>query len=179
MKKKFSFIIILCLAVFCSLAFSVLEVGADYKTELQTQLKAAAGEQGANLGQARDPRLVATYIVQILLGTIGVIFTAYTVYAGFLIMTSRGESEQVDKAKTIIKYAVLGVLITLSAFSISLFVERYLREATTGGGGIDKPFYAGVEVKVDENMKDFNNPDPLGESTGLGQFWDGGEANTW
>lgn len=136
---------------------------ADYTTDLQTQLQSAAGTKGANYGQARDPREIAALVVQVMLGTVGVLFTLYMVYAGFLITLSAGEEEKIEKGKKVIRYCVIGLLITFGAFSITLFVNRYLLKAQQ----YDKPttpFYAGFEYHVDEDTSQFYNTDPLSEN---------------
>ena len=146
------------------------EAKADYKDELNQQLAATVGEQGADFGQARDPRLVAAYVIQILLGTLGTVFVVYIFYAGFLIMASGGEEEKVGRGKTIIRYAILGVVITMAAFGIAKTVERYLKAVTgpPGGPGGSGFWYAGVEYEQDEDQSQYFTDDPLGENTQIG-----------
>jgi len=54
-------------------------------------------------------------------------------------MTAGGEDEKVTKAKDILQAAVIGLVITLSAYSITYFVTGWLFSAQTGptvvGGG--------------------------------------------
>lgn len=61
-------------------------------------------------------------IVSIALSLVGTIFFALAVYAGFLWMTAAGNDEQVTKATDILKTALIGLIIALAAFSISVFV---------------------------------------------------------
>lgn len=56
------------------------------------------------------------------LGLVGTIFLALTVYAGFLWMTARGDDAQVEKATYIIRRSVVGLIITVAAYSITVFV---------------------------------------------------------
>lgn len=161
--RKLFFIIILLFTFMAPVA----SVFADYTTDLQTQLQSAAGTKGANYGQARDPREIAALVVQVMLGTVGVLFTLYMVYAGFLITLSAGEEEKVEKGKKVIRYCVIGLLITFGAFSITLFVNRYLIKAQQ----YDKPttpLYYGSEFKVDEDTSQYYNTDPLNETINEG-----------
>jgi len=52
------------------------------------------------------------------------------VYAGYLWMTARGESDQVDKAKKIIVQSIIGLVITVGAYSITAFVVPALLKRT-------------------------------------------------
>jgi hypothetical protein len=46
-------------------------------------------------------------------------------YGGFLWMTAQGNESQVEKAIGIIKAAVIGAVLTFSAFGISVLVMTY------------------------------------------------------
>lgn len=82
-----------------------------------------------------DPRTIAGRIINIALSFLGLIILLLIVYAGFLWMTSNGEEEKVRKAKGILKNAIIGLVITLSAWAIATFIISRLWGATTGGGG--------------------------------------------
>ena len=167
MKK----ILLIILLVVClgGLFFSFLEVKAqnDYKNDLTKQLNATAGVNGANYGIARDPRAVVAQIIKIFLGTIGILFLAYTLYAGFLILTSGGNEEKIGQAKKMIFYAVIGVIITLTSYSITTFVQTYLAGNGPGvsDGAESGPWYAEGSIKVDESNSQFYSPDPLEQDT--------------
>jgi hypothetical protein len=86
-------------------------------------------------------------IIQVVLSIIGVIFFVLVVYAGYLWMTSRGDESQVEKAQNIIKMAVIGLVITLSAYTVSFFVVRMIGGATGGNnqvGGTTPPGQGGT-----------------------------------
>jgi hypothetical protein len=91
-------------------------------SEINRQLGAAA--QSGNLGQPVDPRTTAANIIRIALSVIGTIFLALIVYAGFLWMTAGGSEEKVTTAKKLLFQAVIGLIIILSAYTITLFVFR-------------------------------------------------------
>ncbi len=69
-------------------------------------------------------------IINVALGFLGVIFLLLTVYAGFLWMTAQGNEEQTTKAKGILTTAVVGLIITLAAYSIASFVVNQVSNAT-------------------------------------------------
>lgn len=147
--KKIS-LAILFLAVLL-LPFFVIS-SALAQNEVYDQLGAAAGSKGAGYGYPLDPRIIAAYVVQIVTGTVGIVFLAYTVYAGFLILTSGGNEEKTSKGRRIIFHSILGVLICLSAFAISLFVGRYFLAATTG---VQPVFYDATGAPIEQNTGQF------------------------
>ena len=61
-------------------------------------------------------------IIRISMTLVGTIFFALTVYAGILWMTASGNDEKVQESLKILKMAIMGLIITVSAYSITLFV---------------------------------------------------------
>jgi len=60
--------------------------------------------------------------IAIALSLVGVIFLILMVYAGYLWMTAGGEEEQVKKAQKIITAAIIGLIITVAAYSITAYI---------------------------------------------------------
>lgn len=76
---------------------------------------------------------VQTTVAKIVNGSLallGAIFFGLMVYAGYLWMTSRDESEQVDKAKETMRRAVIGLIIVLAAYAISKFITVAIQKGT-------------------------------------------------
>jgi hypothetical protein len=86
---------------------------------------------GLNLGSV-DPRILAARLIQIILGFLGIIALGLIVYAGFLWMTAAGEEDKVDRAKKILVNAIIGIVIILSAFSITTFILNRISSAVGG-----------------------------------------------
>jgi Na+-transporting methylmalonyl-CoA/oxaloacetate decarboxylase gamma subunit len=61
-------------------------------------------------------------IVNIVLSFLGVLLLVYLIYAGFLWMTSGGDSKKADSAMSYIQNAIIGLIIILASFAISNFV---------------------------------------------------------
>lgn len=80
----------------------------------------------------RDPRVITAAIIQIALGFLGVIAVVLILYGGWLWMSAAGDDSKIEKARTLITNAVIGLLIILSAFAITTFVLRALMRATGG-----------------------------------------------
>lgn len=139
MKKCFTFLF-LALALF---AF-VEPASADFRSALDQQLEATAGAQGANFGQAVDPRFVAALLIKRVLTLLGTLFLAMTVYAGFVWATSAGESDKIEEAKKTIRRSVIGIIVVLSAYSITAFLATLVdvNERTPGefDNSVEEPF---------------------------------------
>jgi cytochrome bd-type quinol oxidase subunit 2 len=85
--------------------------------------------EGTNLTD-EDPRVLAARLINVILRLTGLVLVVFIVYAGYLWMTSVGDEEQITKAKNIISSCAIGLLIVLSAYSISYFVISKLVEST-------------------------------------------------
>lgn len=100
------------------LAFLILPligVLADTKTELETAISGTPLE-----GKGEIPIVVGT-IIQVILGIIGIIFLVLLIYGGFVWGTAAGDSAKVQKAKSIIIAAVIGLVIIIAAYAITTF----------------------------------------------------------
>lgn len=84
--------------------------GAGYNTTSETTLPERIGQ-----------------IVQIVLSFLGVIFLILMIYGGYTWMTARGNEQEVEKAKSLIKNAVIGLIIVLAAYAVTKFVYSSLK----------------------------------------------------
>ncbi len=140
--KKVYFGILLSCLTFLPVAASAIDVG--------TQLQATAGESGAGYAAARDPRLIIASGIKVFLSFLAIIFLVYTVYAGFLIMTARGEEDKVAEGKKTLVRGVIGIAVILSAYSITLLAAKL----ATGDAA-----HQGNYVEIKNTNVDFSNPD--------------------
>lgn len=128
MHKFFIFFILfvaLFVAGFTHVHFVSAQTGST-ADEINRQLGAAAGSQGANLGAPIDPRFMVANIIKVALGIVGTIFIILTIYAGFLWMTGGGNEDNISKAKKILIASVIGLAIVLSSYAITYFVTGSL-----------------------------------------------------
>lgn len=122
--KVFKRSIVLLLFIATAFGFAVAPAHADYRSDLQAQLDAAAGEQGADFGEATDPRIAAALFIRGVLTLMGTLVLAYMVWGGFLWMTAAGDQDQVEKAKKTIARTTIGLVIILSSYAVTLFASR-------------------------------------------------------
>lgn len=77
---------------------------------------AAQGTLGQNI----------TLIINYFLGLLGLVAVGFLIYAGILMVTAGGNDEQVTKARKVIMYAVVGIVIILLSYTIVTFVTSAL-----------------------------------------------------
>ena len=92
--------------------------------EIGKQLGAAAGTKGANMGDPVDPRYIAVFIIKTILTIVGTLMFGFMVYAGYTWMTAGGNDEKVLSAKTTIRNSIIGLIIVLSAYAITIAVTN-------------------------------------------------------
>ncbi len=83
------------------------------------QLDIAADKAGTKEGNVE---IIVGTVIRAALTLVGLIFLILMVYAGYLWMTARGAEDQVTKAKNIIVGSLIGLVIVLSAYAITIFV---------------------------------------------------------
>lgn len=86
-----------------------------------TVAKAAGGE---------PPQLqeVSTYIgniIEIAIPLVGIIAFIMILIGGFTILSSGGNPENTQKGKSIITYAILGIILTVVSWLILLFIQNF------------------------------------------------------
>ncbi len=91
-------------------------------------------------GAPEDIRVTIAKIINLVLEFLGVIFIILTIYAGFQYMTAAGNKEQTEKALSLIKNAVIGLVIILMAWGITRFVVIQLDRSVKGQSSFYSPY---------------------------------------
>lgn len=86
---------------------------------ISDELKDAAG---CNTTKKADE--VVNAVVNVVLSFVGIIAVCVMIYGGFLYMTSNGDSGKAQKAKNVILYGLVGMIVALLAYTIIIFVSR-------------------------------------------------------
>lgn len=86
----------------------------------------------AGIGAATPLPVIIGNIINVVLGFLGIVLLFYLLYGGFLWMTSGGDAKGVDAAKTMIRNAIIGLVIIVSSYAISNFVLSQLLVVTGG-----------------------------------------------
>lgn len=69
-------------------------------------------------------------IINAMLNFLAIIFMLVILYAGYLWMTARGNEDQVDRAKKILREAAIGIIVVFCARIITELVLTYIGNAT-------------------------------------------------
>lgn len=104
-----------------------------------TPAKNAAGYQEGDIGS------ITGQVINTALQLVGIIFLGLMVYAGYLWMTAAGEESQIDKAKKIVTSAIIGLVLTMSAYAITTLVTSRF---SSGQQEINEGPAAGPALKV-------------------------------
>lgn len=67
----------------------------------------------------------AINIIKTVLSLLGVIFVSLIIYSGIRWMTAGGNDQTLEKAKETIRQAIMGLLLIIGAYAISLFIFKY------------------------------------------------------
>lgn len=119
MRNLFSMVLIWGAAAF--LVFGILEVNAQTNNDPLKSVKDKAAQlnQVPSLNNAQE---VIGRGIEILMMFMGAIMFALVVYGGGLWMTASGNNEKISKAKNIIIWAALGVVVMLASYVVINFV---------------------------------------------------------
>lgn len=117
---------ILILILFIGFLFvNVVPSLAAYNFEDQSGLKTTASKDtgaGYDTSKINLPEKIGK-IISIVLSFLGVIFLLLMIYAGYMWMTARGNEDQITKAKTLIKNAIIGLIVVLAAYAVTVFFK--------------------------------------------------------
>lgn len=80
--------------------------------------------------QQTDINPIISTVIETALSMLGVVFLGLLIYGGYEWMTAMGDSAKVEKAQNIIKAAIIGLVIVVSAYAISIFVLKNLSKTT-------------------------------------------------
>ena len=125
MKKVLIFllaVIFLNIIFIAPIAVEAADSGA--KTLFDSSLDETAGETGhlkTKISSAGSLGTVSS-IISVILSLIGVVFLILMIYGGFIWMNSRGNDQEIQKALTIIRNSIIGLLIVVAAYAITALI---------------------------------------------------------
>ncbi len=130
-KKNFFLAVLLTILISPALIFAGNNQ-AIAQNSLLENMESVREESGFESADETSVSSIAGTIVNITLSFLGIIFVCLIIYAGFIWMTAQGDESKVEKAKNIIIAAVIGIIITISAYIITHFVFSSLNDITYG-----------------------------------------------
>ncbi len=84
-------------------------------------------------GKGNIAVFIGTYVIQPVLGLLGLLFLCLMIYAGVLWMTATGNEKKVQKAKDIMVAAVIGATIIVAAYAVTNAVFNGLTTGSISG----------------------------------------------
>ena len=117
------------------LVVATLAIVLGLTTITYAALDTGVGAVDSNINlSSKGPIAVATQVINILMGLLGVIALGLILWSGYIWMTAGGNEEKITQAKKILKNASIGLILILSAWGIAYFVLTRL-VGDTGGSG--------------------------------------------
>lgn len=107
--KQFSLVLMLMVAALTLFSFAPAALAANVGFQGDENIT------GTNQIDARDYTVT---LIRFILSFLGLIAVGYTIYGGFLYVTSGGEDDGPGKAKKIIINAIIGIVIIFASFVI-------------------------------------------------------------
>ena len=117
-KQRFCFLVIVILIV----VFVILD-RAPLFAQLE-QLEETA--EVANIKGEENLPVVIGKMVGIALGLLGLILVIYLIIGGVMWMTSGGNEDRVKRAQSLIRNAIIGLVVVVLAYALAYFItERF------------------------------------------------------
>jgi hypothetical protein len=91
---------------------------------------AIGGQITGGVGNAELPKVIGN-VIDVVLGTAAIILVATFFYAGFLYFTAQDSEDKTEKAKTIMKNTVIGLVLVMASFAIARFVIQQVLGVTS------------------------------------------------
>ena len=139
MKKIF--IGLVTLIIGCAVFFTLADLATSAAPDMAKNIATKAGYDTASQDQYSLSRTIGG-IIRAVLSMIGVIFMVLTLYAGVLWMTAAGNEDKVQKATSILKSSMIGLLIVVAAYGLTALVMTFVIGAsapTTDTGSYPGP----------------------------------------
>ncbi len=88
-------------------------------------------ERNSGLGNA-NPQEVAANVIAWILSFLAILALILVIYGGFIWMLSRGNEEDVKKAKDILSGALFGLVIILASYGLTAYIFENVVNITAG-----------------------------------------------
>lgn len=85
---------------------------------------------GANTGGEADLTTLIGKLISVLLGIMGILLVVYIVWAGFIYATAQDDSKKTQKAKDMLKNAIIGLVFIVAAYAIASYVISAITSVT-------------------------------------------------
>lgn len=119
--KRIKYLIITGFIIFFKINFTLAANSSPFQDGLD-KTAARTGHKGLPLLTKTPAEIIGTAIGYAL-AFVGVLLLILVIYGGYLWMTARGNEQQVEKAKNILRDSVIGLIIILGAYAITQLIS--------------------------------------------------------
>jgi|AntRauTorckE6833_2_1112554.scaffolds.fasta_scaffold00067_50 uncharacterized membrane protein (DUF373 family) len=125
MKKLLLTILITIIAVTVFTPVKAADISDAFNETSTSALSQTAEGAGFFQDESNNINSLIQTIINVVLSFLGVIFIIIMIYAGFKWMTAHGNPEAVSQAKDLLKNAIIGLILVLTAYAISVAVFSF------------------------------------------------------
>jgi hypothetical protein len=125
--KKYALATIISFSLACLIILPSLNYAQASLWDMQEGRDILHQPFGQSQSRPADPRAIAIDVVRIFLSFMAIVFIILIIWGGFRWMMSRGNEDEVNKAKSQIKAAIYGMVIVMVSYSITEFVLIFMR----------------------------------------------------
>ena len=127
-KKIFTIVLFIFLisnfTLFLDINFLSATTAKEKFTNSLEKTAEGTGHKGIGITE-KDLPLTIGLIIRAFLSFLGIIFLILMIYGGYSWMMARGNEQAVVKAKDIIKNAIIGLVVVLAAYAITLLMKEF------------------------------------------------------
>ena len=122
----------LSLSRIATIAFAVIAIGTAALPSVSFAADTSTtGVTLVNPLGSSDVRVIIGQVIKAFLGLSGSIALVMIIYGGFLWLTSNGNPEKIDKGRKVLVWAVIGLAVIFSAFTITNAIITGIATGTT------------------------------------------------
>lgn len=102
-------------------------VGAMLVLPIAVLAAPAAGQKQVNISSITEIMGIITSVINWFAAIVGTLAVFFIIMAGWKYLTAGGEQEELNKAKSQLIYAAVGIAITLLAYSVPVVIQNFLQ----------------------------------------------------
>ncbi|MCF7794852.1 hypothetical protein K9M50_00620 [Patescibacteria group bacterium] len=125
MKKIALTIMMIIASMTIFLPVKAADIGDAFSETSSSLLSKTVNEAGIFQDPSNNIDSLIQTIINTVLSFLGVIFIIIIIYAGYKWLTAEGNDEAVNKAKGLLKNAIIGLLVVLAAYAISIAIFNF------------------------------------------------------
>ena len=108
--------------IFALLLTTFVGVGVFFAIPAFAQVDFGAFGEAAGFTTGASVQVIIARLIRTAITFLGVVVVVFVLYGGFMYMTAGGNTDRIAKAKKVLVNSVIGLVIVLSAFTITQFI---------------------------------------------------------